>query len=311
MGRLRAQDPEREIELPTRCLVGRAPACDLVLDGKTVSGHHAVVEWNGTAWEVQDLGSRNGTYVNDQKMTGGARSILTRGTRLCFGRSSATWTLVDAAAPQLMARNLGTDETRVADGGYLALPEGAAPECCVYQDPLGNWVLELSGEPAPVEDQRVVTLSTGAWRISLPTSVAGTLKDDDGGVLLVRLRLRFSVSLDEEHVALIATCGDQTWDLQSRAHHYPLLLLARQRLADLRAGVAESEQGWIRQDELCKMLRMDDNHINISIHRARTQIGKLGVVDAASLVERRSGTRQVRLGLSQIEIVVLGAPPQP
>lgn len=57
------------------------------------------------------------------------------------------------------------------------------------------------------------------------------------------------------------------------------------------------------------MLRMDDNHINISIHRARTQIGKLGVVDAASLVERRAGTRQVRLGLGQLEVVVLGSTP--
>ena len=37
MGRLRAPDRDLEIELPTRCLVGRAPACDLVLDGKTVS----------------------------------------------------------------------------------------------------------------------------------------------------------------------------------------------------------------------------------------------------------------------------------
>ena len=90
MGRLRAQDPEREIELPTRCLVGRAPACDLVLDGKTVSGHHAVVEWNGTAWEVQDLGSRNGTYFGDERLR--ARSLIAPGTTFIVGRTSLEFT---------------------------------------------------------------------------------------------------------------------------------------------------------------------------------------------------------------------------
>jgi len=312
VGRLRAPDRDREIELPTRCLVGRAPACDLVLDGKTVSGHHAVIEWSGTSWELQDLGSRNGTYLDERKVTGGGRSALVRGMRLGFGRAAETWILTDAAAPQLMARNLSTDEYRVAEGGYLALPAGASPEYCVYQDPHGSWVAERRGEPEAVSDQHVVTLGTGAvWRIYLPTTIAGTLKDQDGAVLLVHLCLRFSVSLDEEHVALVATCGEQTWDLQSRAHHYPLLVLARQRIADLRAGLPASEQGWIRQDELSKMLRMDDNHINISIHRARAQLGKLGVVDAASLVERRAGSRQVRIGLGQLEVVVPGATPQP
>ncbi|MFY0538241.1 hypothetical protein [Nannocystis pusilla] len=47
---------------------------------------------------------------------------------------------------------------------------------------------------------------------------------------------------------------------------------------------------------------MDDNHLNICIHRARTQLGRLEVADAASLVERRPGTRQVRLGPARIEL---------
>ena len=53
------------------------------------------------------------------------------------------------------------------------------------------------------------------------------------------------------------------------------------------------------------MLNMDDNHLNISIYRARAQLAKLGVVDAAALIERRTGTRQLRLGVDRIDVVTL------
>ena len=55
--------------------------------------------------------------------------------------------------------------------------------------------------------------------------------------------------------------------------------------------VAEPEQGWVRQDELARMLRMDDNHLNISIHRARTQLGQVG--DVAQVGQRRQVGHQV------------------
>jgi hypothetical protein len=57
------------------------------------------------------------------------------------------------------------------------------------------------------------------------------------------------------------------------------------------------------------MLKIDDNHLNITIHRARVQFSHLGVIDAASLIERRSSTRQLRLGVGRIELVLLDADP--
>jgi len=88
-------------------------------------------------------------------------------------------------------------------------------------------------------------------------------------------------------------------------------LLARQRLADQRAGVPASEQGWMYIDDLLRMLKIDDNHLNITIHRARGQISQLGVVDAVGLVERRPGKRQLRIGASRLELVLLDAEPAP
>jgi len=51
--------------LPDRCLVGRSRACDLVVTARDVSGQHAVLQWTGLHWQLQDLGSRNGTHVDD------------------------------------------------------------------------------------------------------------------------------------------------------------------------------------------------------------------------------------------------------
>jgi hypothetical protein len=44
--------------------IGRADACRLVIDSATVSRRHAVVKRTGDGYEVRDLGSTNGTWVN-------------------------------------------------------------------------------------------------------------------------------------------------------------------------------------------------------------------------------------------------------
>lgn len=51
--------------------IGRSPSCDIVLDYPAVSGVHAYIGLNVAGQPViQDNGSRNGTFVNGQKITG-------------------------------------------------------------------------------------------------------------------------------------------------------------------------------------------------------------------------------------------------
>ncbi|MCM2374073.1 SpoIIE family protein phosphatase [Aporhodopirellula aestuarii] len=49
--------------------IGRHPECDIVVDAGAVSRYHAKVRRVGEAWVVEDLGSRNGTFVNGQLLT--------------------------------------------------------------------------------------------------------------------------------------------------------------------------------------------------------------------------------------------------
>ena len=64
----------------------------------TVSRVHAVLENFGQAWSVRDLGSRNGTYVNGEKIA--AERILRSGDELRLGSSRLVfWMTRGADAP--------------------------------------------------------------------------------------------------------------------------------------------------------------------------------------------------------------------
>ncbi|MEM6469091.1 MAG: SpoIIE family protein phosphatase [Planctomycetota bacterium] len=60
--------------------IGRHPDCDIVVDVGAVSRFHAKVICEGEQFQVVDLGSRNGTYVNGQMISG--QHSLSEGDRI-------------------------------------------------------------------------------------------------------------------------------------------------------------------------------------------------------------------------------------
>ena len=63
--------------------VGRGPDNALRLDDGSVSSHHAVFRCLGGNWMLQDLGSTNATWVNEERVQ--ERVWLKEGDRLRFG----------------------------------------------------------------------------------------------------------------------------------------------------------------------------------------------------------------------------------
>lgn len=49
--------------------VGRHPSCEWVLQHETVSSRHARLSFHHDHWWLEDLGSRNGTFLNDERVT--------------------------------------------------------------------------------------------------------------------------------------------------------------------------------------------------------------------------------------------------
>lgn len=60
-----------ELPLPTTgsLMLGRASEANLVLDDDYSSGRHARLFPQGSRWFLEDLGSTNGTYVNDVQLS--------------------------------------------------------------------------------------------------------------------------------------------------------------------------------------------------------------------------------------------------
>lgn len=62
--------PSDQFELDRKEMrIGRHPDCDIVVDAGAVSRYHAKLVQSTTQWTVEDLGSRNGTFVNGQLLT--------------------------------------------------------------------------------------------------------------------------------------------------------------------------------------------------------------------------------------------------
>lgn len=289
--------------MPARLLVGRASSCGLRLTDRTVSGEHARLSWTGGHWELRDLGSRNGTFLDGERLEPGQGAVVRSGAKLGFGDQESGWQLTDDGAPSALAVRVSDGSLHLAEDGILALPDGANPEATIYADARGLWVCERQdAPPEPVVDGGVVQVAGEAWRLRLPEALEGTATVD-AGMRLDAIGLRFAVSRNEEHVEVTIRYRGREIPLEPREHGYVLLTLARERQA--MAAEPLAEQGWVDRNRLLKMLAMDANALNVSIYRARGQLGAAGVEGAAGVVEVRRGQRRLGVEPERLEIVAL------
>jgi len=286
--------------IPERTILGRSRACTIRLSEPEISGEHALLRWIG-GWELQDLHSRNGTFVDGRRLAAGERISLAPGAEIGFGRVDG-YILTDGGPPEAFAAPLEEGAAVAAQSDLLALPDPANPLVTIYR--VGDaWSIEQGGEVQAIADGATIQIAGGGWRVHLPEALPQTRDIETAPLTVGALTLRFCVSRDEEYVELLALHGGRVFDLKARAHHYPLLLLARARLGDV--GLPTDQQGWVHQDELLRQLRSDANRLHIDVYRIRRQLAELGIADAARIVERRPGTRQLRIGAARLEIVPL------
>jgi hypothetical protein len=77
--------------LPTRkdatsLVLGRGEECDLCINDATLSQKHLSFTTTSQGWKVTDLGSRNGTWINERKLVPSLPVMLLPGSTLKVGQ---------------------------------------------------------------------------------------------------------------------------------------------------------------------------------------------------------------------------------
>ncbi|GAA4816623.1 FHA domain-containing protein [Nocardioides caeni] len=105
--------------------VGRDLGSTVVLDGPTVSRHHAEIRYDGAAWVIVDRGSSSGTYLNGVRVTD---IRITGRTSVRFGSADGL---------ELVALPEGAENRPAAPGPGALPPPGLAQTVVPHTGPAG------------------------------------------------------------------------------------------------------------------------------------------------------------------------------
>jgi hypothetical protein len=93
--RCRVRWAEGHVALPEgNHVLGRDPAAELFLDSQSVSRHHALLRVSDSGATLEDLGSKNGTFVGARRVE--APTPLVDGDEMKVGAITLTFTLIQA-----------------------------------------------------------------------------------------------------------------------------------------------------------------------------------------------------------------------
>lgn len=282
--------------------IGRATSCDVTLppSADRASRLHALLHWSegpdAHGWRVRDLHSRNGTFVDGQRVPPGRDVVLPLRGTVAFGGRDDPWSLAEPGPPPIvMVGSYPDHEVRLV-GRALILPHDQAPRALVTHVPRKGWVVEMDDEQIELAGADPSVVIDGIrWRASLPREPLGTVP------VLARVGLVFRVAAGDEFVTVLTERGGQLDEIMSGPGSalYFLLTLARRRLAD--AELPEDQRGWVHVDELAEAARCSVSALNQWVFRLRRRFAARGF-DEGEVVERRARTGLLRIGWRDLRI---------
>ena len=209
--KLRVQDGASVYELPItgdRVRFGRSAQCDVVLEDGGISREHAELERSGDGWVIADLGSRNGTYVNDEPVH---RTRLRSGDRIRLGpdvhieivdevgatsvrRPRPSGMVIGGAAAEGAATEESSSATVRPAGRVTGASRGAGASRSAHANPFQETVWELEPRSA---SGRVHRLRGAMTTVGRDPSAGLTLDDESVS--------RMHARIDIEHGQLTVT----------------------------------------------------------------------------------------------------------
>jgi len=175
-------------------LIGRRPECSIVVSHPTVSGRHAVLHAQGGEYVLEDIGSHNGTFVDQERIEG--RVKLSHNTAIRFGDVIARF--LDPPAAQAPAGGSGSaagaevPAEAAAVRGQVNLHEGAGATITGEVAGAGRFgVLDVNPEAKlkavlEISNSLAGTLDLAALLPKILDSLFGIFKYADRGCILLK-----------------------------------------------------------------------------------------------------------------------------
>jgi hypothetical protein len=89
----------------TNLTIGRSPDNQLVVNDAQASSHHAQISPNGQGYILTDVGSTNGTFVNEQRLVPNSPRLLNAGDVIRIGSTNFTYEVIGAGPTVLANRD--------------------------------------------------------------------------------------------------------------------------------------------------------------------------------------------------------------
>src|SRR5580698_5915704 len=196
--------------------IGRGFECAIVLTDPLCSRIHAVVAFEDKTWKIRDADSRNGTFVNDQKIDdaalGEGHQVRLGSTEFCFHQAAQPPALSHSGASvtQTLVKNqsIGVPDV-VASRGIAAFADSRQAQELLL---LYQLSIKLLGCDEPDECVRTALELLVDWTHA---TLAGFLWISDDGQLkpklLVPVAAASEVVLSKSLTDLVCRQGNAVW----------------------------------------------------------------------------------------------------
>ncbi len=167
---LHLQLPETPLSQTTPLTIGRQAGAHLLIDEGSVSRRHAVISYINKQYMVQDLGSTNGTFVNNERVELVRPCIVQPNDTLRFGNTVTFRFLLRSSSPGSQTSTAGNRSSALQPDETTARLKRVAQDQPVLN---ADGTLSSPGIEKPVPASVVATFKEVPTLIILPASSGG------------------------------------------------------------------------------------------------------------------------------------------
>lgn len=268
--------------------VGRAPTNDVVVHDRLVSLFHAMI-WcrDDQAW-IRDIGSRNGTFVDGERVTEAMAvpdgALVTFGpefhVRLTLSKHDETtplWQVQDLVGGATYA--LHSDRFVIGPGGDLPLDVEVAT---LELDPSGVLTVDQGGARRRAKEGEIVDGGGARFRVTRAPVQWDATHEAVPEVPPCRIEAELDGSTGPNAVVTdLATGASARFGAEHRA--ILLYMLAKRRHEDVGKGTDLEDTGWVEDSELLRgiygraWMDKNANALHVLVHRVRKDLESAGL----------------------------------